>query len=391
MKNIFRSIIALVGLPTFALAVYAPIPEQEQGKALTVTLGSSIYNDSNIFGGATGEIESVVYGFSGQLSYNGSIDDQTFASASYGLKNDHVVDRPGKKNLTSHSIAGRLAHSFAEDTNIDVSGAYDISKNPESLLAGIPLNTDQSSKRAQVDARYVTSADQKTGMTFKYRFINYSYDTASLAAALDRSENLFGIEANYAFLPETKLVAEFRYQSIGYDTAPNIKDKTSNFLMGGFDYKAGSNLLMSGRAGLEDRRRNSAPDTTTPYLEFSSRYSYNEGSYLALGYAYTLEETSDVARFTDSKVNRFFINAQHRLSGVITASGTITYEPAKLQGRGSQADIDEKTTRFGLGLIWQPTKNWSITGTYDLDEVNSDDANRDQNRDRLGVSARFTF
>jgi long-subunit fatty acid transport protein len=83
---------------------------------------------------------------------------------------------------------------------------------------------------------------------------------------------------------------------------------------------------------------------------------------------------------------------QHQLSGAFTASGSITYDSSVLQGRsGVHADVDEKTTRLGLALSWRPNKNWTVSGTYDHDEVNSDDANREQTRDRLGVSARFTF
>ena len=392
MKSFLRPALPLVALPTLAFAIYAPIPEQEQGKPLTYKLGASVYHDSNIFGGATGEISSMVYRFSGAISYNGSIDDQTFASASYELSNDHLVDRPGAKNLTSHALNARLAHSFSPDTNIDLTAGYNIAKNPESLLAGIPLNTDQSFKRGQLDARYTTALGQKTGLVTKYRFINFSYDNASLGANLDRSEHLFGLEGSYALLPETKLVAEYRRQSIGYDTGGNTKDKDSNFLVAGVDYSPGENLLVTGRAGFEARQREAAPDSTAPYVELSSRYTYADGSFLAAGYTYTIEEPSDVVNYTDTNVNRFFVNLQHRLTGNLTASGSLTYEPSQLQGRPAvHADTDEKTTRFGLGLSWQPTKNWSVSGTCDLDDVNSDDVNRGQNRSRYGVSARYTF
>ena len=392
MKSFLRPALPLVALPTLAFAIYAPIPEQEQGKPLTYKLGASVYHDSNIFGGATGEISSMVYRFSGAVSYNGSIDDQTFATASYEISNDHIVDRPGAKNLTSHALNARLAHSFSPDTNIDLTAGYNIAKNPESLLAGIPLNTDQSFKRGQLDARYTTALGQKTGLVTKYRFINFSYDNASLGANLDRSEHLFGLEGSYALLPETKLVAEYRRQSIGYDTGGNTKDKDSNFLMAGVDYSPGENLLVTGRAGFEARQREAAPDSTAPYVELSSRYTYADGSFLAAGYTYTIEEPSDVVNYTDTNVNRFFVNLQHRLTGNLTASGSLTYEPSQLQGRPAvHADTDEKTTRFGLGLSWQPTKNWSVSGTCDLDDVNSDDVNRGQNRSRYGVSARYTF
>jgi len=391
MKTPIRFALILAVLPTFALAVYAPIPEQEQGKALTYRVGASVYHDSNIFGGATGEISSMVYNFTGAVSYNGSIDDQTFSSASYELSNDHIVDRPGKKDLTSQSFNARIARKFSEASNIDVSASYNIEKNPESLLAGVALNTDQSVKNTEVDGRFVTSLGEKTGVTTKYRFTDSAYDNAALADSLDHDENLAGLELSYALLPETKLVGEYRYQDIAYKSGGSLKDKTSNFLMAGADYNPGKSTLITGRLGFESRKRDSAPDATVPYAELSARYTYAEGSYLATGYTYTLEEPSDVVRFTDEKVNRFFINAQHRLTGAFTASGSITWEPAQLQGRGTQANLDETTTRFGLGLSWLPTKNWTVNATYDLDDVNSDDPSRGQNRSRYGLSARFTF
>ena len=392
MNILLRFALPLAVIPTLALAVYAPIPEQEQGKPLTFRLGGSVYHDSNIFGGATGAIGSAVYNFNAGISYNGSIDDQTFASASYALSNDYVVDRPGTKNLTSHALDGRIAHSFSPDTNIDLSAGYDISKNPQSLLAGVPLNTDQSNKRLEFDGRFTTAAGQKTGVVAKYRYIDTSYDNAALASNLDHSENLLGLEVSYALLPETKLAGEYRYQTIAYASGGSIKDKNSNFLMGGADYNPSKDVLMSGRVGFEQRNRDSASDTTAPYVELSARYTYAEGSFLAAGYTYTFEEPSDVVRFTDTQVNRFFVNLQHRLTGNFTASGSLTYEPSRLQGRGGvSADVDETTTRFGLSLSWLPTKNWAVIGTYDRDAVNSDDPNREQNRDRYGVSARFTF
>lgn len=392
MKICLRFLLLPFVLPTLAMAVYAPIPEQEQGKALTFRLGATVSHDSNIFGSATGEIDSMVYSVNGAIVYNGSVDDQTFASASYEVSNDHMVDRPGSKNLTNHTLSGRLAHAFSSASNLDLNAVYLIARNPESLLSGIPLNTDQSFKRAQFDGKFTTAAGQKTGVVLKYRLIDFNYDTATLASSLDRSENLAGVELSYALLPETKLVGEYRYQTIGYATGGATKDKTSNFLMAGFDYNPGQQLLISARAGIEDRNREAADDSTAPYLEFTSRYTYAEGSYLATGYVYTIEEPSDVANYTDTNVNRFFVNLQHRLSGAFTASGSLTYEPSVLQGRsGIHGDTDETTTRFGLGLSWQPSRNWTVSGTVDLDKIDSDAANRDQSRNRYGVSARCTF
>lgn len=391
MNTPLRLAALAVLFPALSFAVYAPIPEQEQGKALSFQMGASVYQDSNIFGAATGEIDSLVYSVSPSMAYNASVDDQTFVSASYNLNLDHFVDRPGKKNLTSHALNARVAHAFSSSTNIDVSDSYQISKNPQSLLAGLTLNTDQSFKMNQFNARFTTAANPKTGVVIKYRNINYAYDLGTLAAQLDRMEQLAGLEVNFAALPVTKLAAEYRYQNVAYDAGSATKDKRSHFVLGGVDYNPSEAVTLTFRGGVEDRMREGAASTTGPYAELSTRYTYGQNSFVSGGYVYTLEEASDVTRFTDTKVSRFFVNVQHRLSPLVTASGSLTWEPSQLQGRTGVADVDETTTRVGLALSWLPTKNWTISATLDADKIASDDPIRDQDRTRYGVSARFSF
>lgn len=379
-------------LPAAVFGVYAPIPEQEQGKALTYRLGASAGHDDNIFGAATAPVDSAVYNFTGEIVYNGSISEQTFATASYKLSLDHLADRPGKRNLTSHTLSGRLAHAFSQATNIDINDLYMINENPESLLPGLaPFSTDQSFKRNEFNLRFTTSAGQKTTLVGKYRNMIMSYDSATLASLLDRTENLFGIEAGFALLPETKLIGEYRNQDIAYDSAAALKDKTSHFLLVGFDHNPGENLQFSGRAGGEDRSRESGGDTTAPYIELTARWNYTEGSFVSGGYTYTLEEPSDTISFTDTRVSRFFVNVQHHLSPLVTAGASFTYEPTQLQGRAPAADADETIVRSGLSLSWLPNRHWTVTASCDLDRVYSDIAARDQDRTRYNVSARLTF
>lgn len=391
MKTPHRYLLALASIPSLLLAVYAPIPEQDQGKALTTRISSAISHDSNIFGSATNEIDSTVYNLNGALDFNSSVSDQTFLSLGYELNLDRMVDRPGKKTLDSHIFDGRLAHKFSEASNIDITENYQISKNPQSLLAGVPLNTDQSFKNNQFNARLATAIGPKGTAVFKYRNMLFNYDNAGLSALLDRTENLAGVELGFAYLPETKLVGEYRYMDIAYDSLSTIRDKRSNFFMAGFDHNPGKELTVSGRLGVENRAREGEPDVNGPYAELSVRYNYADASYLSAGYGYSLEESSDTTRFNDAKVNRFFCNVQHRITPLVIASGSVTYEPSQQQARVGFKDIDEKTTRFGAGLSWLPTKNWLVGVTIDVDRVSSDDVNREQDRTRFGVNARFTF
>jgi len=65
--------------------------------------------------------------------------------------------------------------------------------------------------------------------------------------------------------------------------------------------------------------------------------------------------------------------------------------PRPCRAGGGQVDVDERTTRFGLGLTYLPTRNWSISGTFDNDRVSSDLATRGMSRRRYGINAAFSF
>jgi hypothetical protein len=374
-----------------AWAVYAPIPEQDQGKDFTATLRAGISHDSNLFGAASGAIDSMVYELAPRFSYNASLTAQTFLAAGYGLTLDYFDNRPGDKLLDSHEASLRLAHAFSQSTTIDLNNVFMITRNPESLLAGVPLNSDQSFQRNQLDARFGTALTGKIGLTVKARTVYFNYRNAALGRSLDRAENLYGAAGDYAILPEVKAVVEFRHQDLYYTKSGETKNKSSEFLMAGVDYAAAKKILITGRLGAEWRRRAAERNTTAPYAEFSIKYDYAEMSYLSGGYGYTLEEASDTARFTDSSVHRLFVNVQHRLTPLITASTSVAYDISELQGRRGITNVDENTLRFGAALAYLPTTHWTLSASFDHDRSHSDDRGRNLQRERFGLNATYAF
>lgn len=391
MKTASLPLFGSLFFPALAWAVYAPIPEQEQGKPLTVTLDASIYHDSNIFGSATNAIDSMVYSLAPKLAFNASVDKQTFVSAAYQISFDDFDNRPTEKLLVSHDASLRVAHQFTQVSDIDLTETFQVEKNPQSLLSGVPLNTDQSFQSNEFDGRVTTAIGQKTGVVFKYRNLYFNYDDPGLSQSLDRMEHLVGMEWNDKFLPDTTLVGEYRYQAIDYYHVGDLKDKNSNFLLGGVDYVVGKQLTLSGRAGVEDRQRDGAPSITAPSIELTCQYNYTEHSFVTAGYTYSLEETDNPTLFNDTKMNRLFVNVQHAVTSMVVASGSLTVEPSTLQGRGSQANVNETATRFGLALTYVARKNLTFSATYDYDKVNSDEPDRRQDRTRFGLNGRLYF
>lgn len=372
-----------------AWAVYAPIPAQETPNDLTLTVRAGFSYDTNLFGAASSEIESAVWELAPKLAYKVSPTERTFIAMSYGPTLNYFTRRPGDKLLDSHDAMIRLAHQFAPTRTIDVTETFMIARNPEALLAGVPLNTDQSFKRNQLDGRFSTALSGKIGMTLKARTVYFAYRNDTLSRSLDRIENLFGVSGDYAILPEFKAVVEYRHQDVYYDKLGETKNKRSDFVMAGFDYEAARKTTINGRLGYEWRERAAERSAKSPYAELSLKYDYAEGAYIAGGYGYTLEETSDTAQFTDTKVHRLFLNLQHRVTALITASASVTFEPSQLQGRRGVANVDEDTTRAGVALSYLAGRNWLLSATYDYDRVSSDNPVRGLRRDRVGISATF--
>lgn len=401
MKFTYVSVLAALATVLPVRAVYAPIPEQEQGKDLTLSVRAGYSYDSNIFGGASQAIGSNVWELAPRFTYNHSLTEQTFFSAAYGLVLDDIENRPGDKLLDSHELTLRLAHAFNKASVLDLSDIFAIARNPESLLNGLPVNSDQSFTRNELDAHYTVGLTPKVGIEAKGRSMYMKYRNAVLGRSLDRIENLSGLAANYAILPELKGVAEYRHLDVYYRKLGEEKNKNSNYVMGGFDYEAAKKLTLSARAGAEWRHRAEEPGATVPYVELSGRYQYAEASFITAGYAYTFDESSDTARFTDQKVNRLFANVQHSITALIVASVSIDYEPAVLQSRTDyapiairefgRANLDETATRAGVALSYLPTKNWVVSASYDFDHVSSDDPVRSTERHRAGLNVSYTF
>ncbi|MFM9080092.1 MAG: hypothetical protein ACKOTE_08170, partial [Opitutaceae bacterium] len=121
------------------------------------------------------------------------------------------------------------------------------------------------------------------------------------------------------------------------------------------------------------------------------RYAYAPRSFLLGGLGYSLEETSDTARFNDSRALRAFATVQHAVSALIVASVSVSLEPSSLQGRRGQADVDETTVRSGVALTYLPKPGWAISSSLDVDHADSDDPVRNLRRTRVSLNATRSF
>jgi predicted porin len=296
--------------------------------------------------------------------------------------------------LDSHTASASLRHTFSARLEGELSDTYQVSRNPESLLPGLStvLNTDQSYTLNQLDGRLAAKLTKRAGLTLKARTAAFGYDNESLAEELDRDEYIVGLATTYALLPEIQAVAEYRHQTIRYASDAATKDKDSDFVLAGADYVLNARTALSGRIGAEYRRRKGAEDEAMPYAELAAKTDYAKGSYISVGYGFSVEEVSNLDVYTDMSVHRFFANVQHALTPKSAATASVSWEPSKLNGReGISPDRDETNIRAGVAFVYRISPRWTVSATLDRDDITSDDPGRMLKRTRGGVSVRAVF
>lgn len=389
----FACLAALSTLPALH-AVYAPIPLQEQGKALTFSLEVGEYYDSNIFGANTGRIESFVTQVTPRVDANYSLSDQSFLSAYYELQYMYFDSRPGDKNLFNNRLGLDFDHTFSEALFLSVSDDFGVIDNPQSaIVTGTPIQTDQSYISNFLQGELTWQATPVIAIINKYRNSYWDYDDSTLATQLDRMEHLYGLELDYDYLPDWTLVGEYRLKYNDYRNNALPKDSLSNFLLAGFDYQSSEQLSLLARAGVDFRDRDATSNETAPYGELTAVYQYAPRSFVSGAFTYGIFETTDTTQFLDSEDAIFIINTESYVTDFIVLSGAVTFQYSTLQQRPGNGigDAIEKTWRLGAGVSYLPTPNWAVILTYDYDFVNSQVVTRNQVRNRVGISGRYTF
>jgi len=393
----FAAALFAIALPAPTHATYAPIPPVEQGRLLTLYVGANYYYDSNIFGAPADGISSLVFQLQPNAVLNLSLADQTLLTASYQPSLDYFDNRPDDKLLVSHTITARLAHTFSPRLDAEISDTYQIIKNPESLLPGIAgnnavANPDQSLNYNRFDAKAALTATPRDTIKAALAAENFSYKNPWLRHDLNHAQYTAALQATHSVRENLQTIAEYRYNAIRYARDGALKNKDTHALFIGADYAPTKITACTARLGLEQLLRKNAPDATLPYIELAAKHDFLNNSYIAAGYTFTVQETSDALTYTDTYAHHFFINAQYGLTRQLLLTTTIDWQPSRLNARANLApDINETTLKTGAALTCLLGPRWTFSFTIDYDNINSDNPQRDLTRIRTGFRGRWVF
>lgn len=392
--NHLKAASLLCALPAVAFAVYAPIPDQEQADAVNVALEVGLGWDDNVLGSSANALDSNFVYFNPSVDYDASLSDQTLFTARYALGATYYADRPSEKYLFNHGLELGLIHTFSPTLFARGRVAVDLVDSPEAIEPGLAGQIDQSYRRILAEASLSGSTSEIFSGTLRTRYVDIAYDEEGLNY-LDRTEIMIGAEGLYKLNEEYSVVGELKYRVTEYDDSTSLADSDIFIYAVGINYAMSETLDATFRVGGESRDREGAVaggnDDQGFYLSATLVHRYADLSFLSAGATFQTNETDDLFRFVDQEVFSIFGNIQHAFTEQVIGSTSLTYTNADNQARPGFTNVEDVIVRWGLGVTYLPTENWSFIFRYDLDNVTSDRLEREQERSRITLSARYTF
>ena len=183
----------------------------------------------------------------------------------------------------------------------------------------------------------------------------------------------------------TKAVAEYRFRTTRYADATSA-NYISHYLLAGVDQAWSERSTASFRAGAEyyDSERT---QETAPYFEAAISHEASEKTNVQV-YASVGFDGSELGDYDSRYSYRVGTTATHQLTERFRLNGALNYIYSDFDGDTS---ITEHQINAMAGLGYRIWENISLDANYTYTLLNSDDAFREYDRNRIYLGLNATF
>jgi predicted porin len=433
MKRIIASA-GLVALGAASLqAAYAPgLSPLEQSKPWTIGLALRGFYDDNYTTSSDSEApETFGLSVSPYASIN-KVMDQTLISLSYKYELKWYEDRPDNEADHIQLAKLRVNHAFSERFSVDVADKFiyaqegtvetDVVTNPTVLM------TDADYVRNVADLGVLAGLTEKIGLsvTYQNQIFDYEQDGVnSRSATLDRIEHLAGLQGRITMKPEFELLVGYQYGIVdhthqsnlllipiaeiapgtyAYQVAtPDVRNVNSHYLYAGVDYTFNPQLQADAKIGAMINDFTNADEVSdaagweessvTPWFDARLTWTYNPGSYLAVGVVHTLNQTDVSAQNQES--TSVFATLSHRITPKLTGNLRGHFQYSAYDGSVYDGEAD-MLYMADLNLNYAFNANLSAEAGYVYDNLNSDiqytpTEERSYSRNRFYIGLRAAY
>jgi hypothetical protein len=348
-----------------------------------------------------------------------------------------VNGRSDKSDFT-HEINAAATHALSESVRFNASESFVVGQEPDLQRGTIDnpqrISGDNVRNYARIGANVQATSLVGFGVGYNNTLVDYKDDlniispnsnptnTISQSALLDRIEHALNLDSRWTISPQTVGIigvtiarTEFTRENelidsqyIGTNTVPtqtksSSRDSRSFVLNGGLEHEFSGQLsgsFLVGGQRTEYPNKVGSEAKWTPWIQTSLDYKYQETTKLSFGFSHQRGATDMVAAqanstntvdfVLDSKVSSFYATLSHEIAPHLTGSANARYQRSTYNG----GSVDGQTENFlllGLGLAYQFNPNLEGNIGYNFDDLSSDAAGRNYNRNKfyVGVTAKY--
>ena len=400
MKKITATTLGLLSVSSLcaqSLFDLAPKDGETESSPLFWTVGASLGYDDNPTPGSDNETAyGVVYvgaaflsqspqttvEFAGRLGYVHYFDDLDFGL----LKVDQSTPTGSLRLNLTHRVSERLRLSSRNSMAFEYQPDYSVG----------------SSAIRQTGAYTRWSTDNSVGYRWSERLGTYTgfiYDGVDYDNPLAQRNDISAItlynDFRYQLSPQT--VATLTYRYADRNTAGSARDTQNHFIMVGGEHRFSSNSVAIVRAGVQLRSIDgSTRDYTSPSAEAAVTTRVNQQlSVKAYGRLSTEDSSRQVgaAVYDNANTMRLGVSGTYRVSQALSLSSGINYlSLAYEDGTTTTADdVDESLINAFVGFDLQIAENLYLNGSYNFEDLSSDEDTREYDRNRMSIGVRATF
>jgi hypothetical protein len=397
MKKITATALGLLtasSLCAQSLFDLAPKDDETESSPLSWTVGTSLGYDDNPTPGSDNEAAyGVVYvgaaflsqspqttvEFAGRLGYVHYFDDLDFGL----LKVDQSTPTGSLRLNLTHRINERLRLSSRNSLAFEYQPNYSVG----------------STAIRQTGAYTRWSSDNSVGYRWSERLGTYTgfiYDGVEYDNPAAQRNDVSAItlynDFRYQLSPQT--VATLTYRYADRNTAAGIGDTQNHFIMVGGEHRFSPNSVAIFRAGVQLRSIDgSTKDYTSPSAEAALTTRVNQQlSVKAYGRLSTEDSSRQVgaAVYDNANTMRLGVSGTYRVSQALSLNSGINYMSLAYEGN-TAGGIDESLINAFVGFDLLIAENLYLNGSYNFEDLGSDEPNREYDRNRMSIGVRATF
>jgi hypothetical protein len=259
---------------------------------------------------------------------------------------------------TSGNITFGLTHNFSSRLSFYTSlyGTYQNEPNFKSDIG--PENV----RAAFFETDDILSATYhwlpRLAFVTTYEFRRIKYDNQSIGSFQDRMEQTIGERLQFRLTSRTNLNAEYRLESINYDTAAT--DSSTHYLLAGIDHHLTEHLIVSLTGGESFRSLENAGSIASPYFQSSVDYVSSNHS-LSWLTSYSLE-TPNQQEVSIRKTWRTGLNLTYNVTSRLLSTAAVFFHHDENQGGTSSGPQD--TLDITVGLRYMITRGLILHVDY---------------------------